>query len=131
MAQVTGALAINNGATTPVAKSFAPERVGPELSTFVEKSFSQSAGFLRLAVGFSPASTARKTSRVDVSFDLPTMVDRGGGVYEQAYVGRFKGYFVIPDQMSSLERKDLRAFVANALNNTLVKGVVEDLDPMY
>jgi hypothetical protein len=53
------------------------------------------------------------------------------GISTVAYVGRFKGYFVIPDTMTALERADLHAFVANALDNAMVKAVVKDLDPMY
>lgn len=130
MAQITGPLSINNGAGTPVAKSFAPERVAPELSTFTERTSGVSAGFPRLSVGFSPASSKRATNRVDIKLDLPVL-HTVANVSTVAYVGRFHGYFVIPDTMTAAERADLRAFVANALDNALVVGVVKDLDPMY
>lgn len=130
MAQITGPLSINNGAGTPVAKSFAPERVAPELSTFTERTSGVSAGFPRLSVGFSPASSKRATNRVDIRLDLPVL-HTVANVSTVAYVGRFQGYFVIPDTMTAAERADLRAFVANALDNALVVGVVKDLDPMY
>jgi len=130
MSQITGPLSINNGAATPVAKSFAPERVSPDLSTFTERSAAVSAGFTRLSVGYSPASSKRATNRVDVKLDLPVL-STVNGVSTVAYVGRFQGYFVIPDVMTALERADLRAFVANALDNTPIMGIVKDLDPLY
>lgn len=130
MSQVTGPLSINNGAATPVAKSFAPERVAPDLSTFTERSAAVSAGFPRLSIGYSPASGKRVTNRVDVKLDLP-ILQTVNSVSSVAYTGRFQGYFVIPDVMTALERADLRAFVANALDNALVMGVVKDLDPLY
>lgn len=130
MSQVTGALSILNGAATPVAKSFAPETVSPEKSTFTERTSPVSAGFLRLSVGLSPASGARATNRIDLGFDFP-VVATVNGVSEVAYTGRFKGYFVVPDVMTSAERADLAAFVANALDNPLVRGVIKDLDPTY
>jgi hypothetical protein len=130
MSQVTGPLSINNGAATPVAKSFAPERVAPDLSTFTERSAAVSAGFPRLSIGYSPASGKRTTNRVDVKLDLP-ILQTINSVSTVAYTGRFQGYFVIPDTMTALERADLRAFVANALDNALVMGVVKDLDPLY
>lgn len=130
MSQITGPLSINNGAATPVAKSFAPERIGSELSTFTERSAAVSAGFTRLAVGYSPASTKRPTNRVDVSVDLPAL-QTVNGVSTVAYVGRFKGYFVLPDTMTAAERADLRAFVANSLDVAQVMAVIKDLDPMY
>lgn len=130
MSQITGPLSINNGAGTPVAKSFAPERVAPELATFTERSPAVSAGFPRLSIGYSPASSKRATNRVDVKLDLPAL-STINGVSTVAYVGRFAGYFVIPDVMTAAERADLRAFVANALDNALVMGVIKDLDPLY
>ena len=130
MSQITGPLSINNGAGTPVAKSFAPERVSPDLSTFTERSAAVSAGFSRLSIGYSPASSKRTTNRVDVKLDLP-ILSTVNGVSTVAYVGRFQGYFVIPDVMTAAERADLRAFVANALDNAAVMGVVKDLDPLY
>lgn len=130
MSQVTGPLSINNGAATPVAKSFAPERVAPDLSTFTERSAAVSAGFPRLSIGYSPASGKRVTNRVDVKLDLP-ILQTVNSVSSVAYTGRFQGYFVIPDVMTALERADLRAYVANALDNALVMGVVKDLDPLY
>lgn len=130
MAQVTGPLSINNGAATPVAKSFSPERVGSDHSSFTERSAAVSAGFTRLSVAYSAASSKRPTNRVDVDVDLPVL-STVNGVSTVAYVGRFKGYFVLPDQMTATERADLHAFVANGLDNALIKGVVTNLDPLY
>jgi hypothetical protein len=130
MSQITGPLSINNGAATPVAKSFAPERVAPDNSVFTERSAAVSAGFTKLAVRYSPASAKRNTNRVDVDVDLPVL-STVNGVSTVAYVGRFKGYFVVPDVMTAAERADLHAFVANGLNHATVKAVVKDLDPMY
>lgn len=130
MGQVTAALSINNGADTPVAKSFAPESIAPGNSVFTERSAAVSAGFYRLSVGFSPATANRKTNRISFELALPT-VSAADGVYSVAYTGRFKGEFICPDTMTQAERRDLHAFVANALDNTLLKAVVRDLDPLY
>lgn len=130
MSQITGPLSINDGQATPVAKSFAPERVSPGDSIFTERSAAVSAGFYKLGIGFSAASSRRPTNRVDISLDLPVLATVNG-VSTVAYVGRFKGYFVLPDTMTAAERADLHAFVANALDNASVKAVVKDLDPMY
>lgn len=130
MSQVTGPLTINDGQATPVAKTFAPERVAPDLSVFNEKSAAVSAGFKKLSIGYSPASSKRATNRIDVKLDYPVL-QTINGVSSVAYVGRFNGYFVVPDVMTAAERADLAAFVANALDNTAVRGVIKDLDPLY
>ncbi len=130
MAQISAPLAIQNGAATPVAKVFAPERVSPESSVFTERTSGISAGFPRLTVAYSAANSKRATNRVDISLDLPVL-STVGGVSTVAHVGRFKGYFVIPDTMGASDRADLAAFVANAFDNANIRGVVKDLDPMY
>lgn len=130
MSQVTGALSINNGAATPIAKSFAPEAISPGHSTFTERSAASSAGFIRLSIGTSMASAKRATNRIDVSLAMP-VVEIVNGVNTVTRIGRFVGYFVVPDTMTSAERADLAAYVANALDNAQIRAVIKDLDPLY
>lgn len=130
MPQITGPLTINDGTATPVAKSFAPQRVSPDLSVFTERSAPISAGYARLGVAYDPANSKRQTHPVDVSLDLP-IVESVNGINVVTKKGLFKGYFVIPDTFTAQNRADLAAFVANALDVTAVRGVVKDLDPMY
>lgn len=130
MPQISAALTINNGAATPVAKTFAPERVAPELSSFTERSASSSLAFPRITVKFSPANAGRRTNRVDYEIDLPKTQDVGG-VATLAATGRFKGYFVVPDTFTAENRADLHAYVVNALSNTVLRAPARDLDPLY
>ena len=71
MSQITGPLTINDGASTPVARSFAPMRVAPEQSIFSEKTSGVAAGYVDLEVKFNPASSQRPTNRIDVAITLP------------------------------------------------------------
>lgn len=130
MSQVTGPLSILDGQATPVAHSFAPERVAPDGSVFTERTAASSAGYLRLGIKYSAASSQRATNRVDVSFTYPVL-QTVNGVSSVAYTGRFAGYFVIPDTMTQAERWNLAAYVANALDATAIRAVVKDLDPLY
>lgn len=130
MSQVTGPLSIMNGAATPVAKSFAPAAVSPDRSLFTERSSASSAGFLKLEVQSSFANGNRKTNRIDINFDMP-VVEVVNSLSQITRVGRFKGYFVIPDTMTDLERADLAAYVANALDNPQIRSVIKNLDPLY
>lgn len=130
MTQVTGPLTIDNGDATPVAKTFSPEKISPDAAVFVERSALSSAGYKRIGIGFSPANGGRKTNRVNIEVSTPILANIGG-VNSVAYTGLFKGYFVIPDQMTSEERADLAAFVANALDNAQIRAVIKDLDPLY
>lgn len=130
MSQVTGPLSINNGAATPVAKSFAPAAVSPGRSIFQERSAASSSGYLTLTVLSANADGNRPTNRVDVNIDLP-IIELVNGTNKVTRVGRFKSYFVLPDTMTAAERADLRAYAANAFDNALVMATIKDLDPMY
>lgn len=130
MSQVTGPLSINDGAATPVAKSFAPIAVSPSVSIFTERTAAASAGFVRLTTKTSPAASNRPTNRVDVEVDLPVL-ETVNGTNKVTRTGRFKGYFVIPDTMTADERAHLHAYVANALDETLIKELVVDLETLY
>jgi hypothetical protein len=130
MPQVTGNLTVNNGAATPVAVNFAPERIAPELSTFVDRSSGVSALYARMSVKFSPAGGNRPTNRVDFDIDYPVGATVNG-VTTVASVGRVRSYAVIPDTWSAADRANLVAFFANALDNASVRGVFKDLDPLY
>jgi hypothetical protein len=130
MPQITGAMTINDGAATPVAKSFAPVAVAPDNSVFAEKSAGTSAGYKQLSYGLSMASASRPTNRVSISLNYPVL-QTVNGVSTVAYVGRFKGDFVVPDVMTAAERADLHAFVANGLAHANIKAAVKDLDPSY
>lgn len=130
MSQVTTPLIINDGAATPVAKTFTPERVSPELTSFAEKSATSSAGFKRITISCSPASSKRGTNRIDVSLDLPVLATVNG-VTTVAHTGRFKGYFVIPDAMVSADRADMHAFVTNAFADSIIRNAVKALDFPY
>lgn len=130
MGQVTGPIVINNGASTPVAKSFLPMSVATALSVFTERSAPFSAGYARIEIGFSPANGGRKTNRIPLKVDLP-VVEQSAGVDTVTRVLRFQGEFIIPDTATATERANLHAYVANALDADLIVNVVRDLDPLY
>lgn len=130
MPQITGPISINNGAATPVAKSFAPMRVAPEQSIFAEKSAGVSAGYTLLKLGFSSASSQRPTTRVDFALDFP-ILNTINGVSTVASVARFRGYWVIPDTLTDAQRADFEAFVKNGIASAPVNAAVKNLDPSY
>lgn len=129
MSQIQAPLTINNGAATPVAVSYGPERVAPELSTFVDRTSGVSALYPRVSIKFSPA-IGRATNRVDLDIDYPvgTTVN---GVSTVASIGRVRSYAVIPDTWNAADRANLVALFANALDNASIRGVFKDLDPLY
>lgn len=130
MSQVTGPIVINNGAATPVSKSFLPMSVSTAESIFTERSAAFPQAYPRIVAAYSPANGGRKTHRIGLKVDLP-VVELVAGVEVVTRTLRFDGSFIIPDTATSSSRADLCAFVTNALGNALVKGLIKDLDPLY
>lgn len=131
MPQVSAAISLNNGAATPVAISFTPERVSSTEATFVDRSAGYSNGYKRITFTFNPANAKRPTTRVGVTFSFPE-ISVVNGVATVIHTARYQnGEFIIPDTMSAASRADLRAFVANGMDQALAISMVKDLDTAW
>lgn len=123
---------INDGAGTPVAQTFAPLSSTVNQTILVNRIGNTAAGHRTLILGYDAAKASRSTHRVSVRLNYPVEVlDSTTGQYKVTHTGRFSGDFVIPDQMTALERDHLAALVKNAIAHAVVNGYVSDLDPMY
>lgn len=127
MAQAA-AVVINNGSA--VAKTFNPERVTPELTVLSERTTGISLAYPRLKMTFSPATANRATNRSSFSVEIPItqVVD---GVTSVAFTLRGKLELILPDGCTDAQRLDLYAFLTNGMANTLIRGNLRDLDPLY
>lgn len=123
-------IVINDGAATPVATTFNPEDITSGVSNFVDRLSGVAIGFRRLVVGTKFAKGSSKVNRTSYSVDYPVtqVVD---GVTVVAYTLRAKLEMIHPDQATTAERNNLYAFVQNGLSNTLIRGALRDLDPIY
>lgn len=124
------AIVLNDGQATPVAVTFSPERVTPERSIFADRSSGISLRFRRLNASFSPSVPNRPTNRSGLTVSVP-VTSTVNGVTTVAFTMIGKLEFVLPDGSSDADRKDLYAFMQNALANTLLRGNLRDLDPLY
>lgn len=130
MAQAA-ALVINDGQATPVAVTFTPESVTPELSTFVDRSSGVAARFRRLSNRYQPATASLKRTRTALSVSAPIWGTLPSGASGVIYTLRGKVDFDFPENCTDAERKDMYAFVLNSLSNTLLRGSLRDNDPLY
>jgi len=125
------AIVLNDGAATPVAVTFSPERVTPERCVFVDRRKTTRALQPSFTIEFSPPSNGRQTYRTNLSFDYP-IEGLVNGVASVIGHGRFvNGDWIVPDFMSDVDRKHMRAFVANAQDHASIKAYIEAYDPMY
>ena len=130
MAQASS-IVLADGQATPANVTFAPERVTPEVSTFVDRATGVASRFRRVSVRFLPANNNRRQNRSSLDISVPVWGTLTSGAQGVLYTLRAKVDLQLPDGSTDAERKDLYAFVSNALSNALVRGSLRDLDPLY
>lgn len=131
-----GNLVINNGASTPVAKTFSPVQELP-IAIFKDKTGGISIGMPAVTISTSAASAKRPSNKWNVRVSVPvleTAAGAGSGGYtppaKVAYTLLADVNVVAPDRSTADQRADVLAFAYNALQTAMVKGVIKDLNPV-
>jgi hypothetical protein len=116
--------------SAPAAHTFEPQSITPDKAVHVDRDSTTSAGQKNLILGVSPARPSRPTNRVTVRLNMPVeyTVD---GVVRVRDIARHSSDTVLPEAMTTTEREDFAAFIMNAYANAVVKGLVEELEPVY
>lgn len=119
-----------DGQNTPATVVFSPLPTKDGIVTFVDRSGGITAGMTVLKVGYSDASVQRPTVKTRYSVEYPVMgtVD---GTLKVIRTLRANVEFVLPDESTDAERKNLYAFAYNGLNHALLKPALRDHDPLY
>lgn len=124
------ALAINDGASTPVEHTFSPVSTTGSKAQWADRSPSIPSGFRLINHEVQPPNGSRVVHRWSMGFSNPTVAT----VDSVDKVVRFSSAQVIlnihPDSTLQ-ERKDLLAYVANALALASVVTSVENIEPFY
>lgn len=94
---------------------------------WVEKSAGIYAGFLQLTS--LVRRTSNRSTKVQVKVSLPALSTDGTNTLIHTSIATVE--VTLPDTMTTQERKDIRAYVANALDNAIIKSSIEDLSPAY
>lgn len=130
MPQFTGAISINDGATTPVAVAYSPELLSSGNTVLVDRREATRELQPSVTITFDRPTPTRKTFKVKHSFAIPikTVV---AGIETVSDIARANVEYVIPQSATLAMRRHLRALVANAESITILRAGVEDLDPLY
>lgn len=128
MAQAT-AIVIKNNAAVDV--TFNPEAIAPALSTYVDRSTGVSAQFPRMSIRYQPAGGSRKSTKTSLKIALPSFGTLPSGAVGILRTARATVDFDFDDGTTDAERKDMYAFIKNALAHALVTGALRDHDPLY
>lgn len=129
MAQAAN-LVLADGQSTPVNVTFAVEQATPALSTFADRASGVPAFFRRITQRISWAGGVKKVNTTALTVTVPVF-GLVNGVNTSLYTLRGKVELTIPQESTDQNRKDLYAFVKNAMSNAILQGAMRDLDPIY
>lgn len=136
MAQIA-AIVINNGAATPVAKTFSPQDATQLAATWIDRTGGIATGMpmLSLTARFADSTSETAVTRINGKIAFPVMEvisNNTNSGYQPlpkvAYTGYGRFEFSLPGRMTLDQRKDVLAFLRNFLANVAVTSAVEGFE---
>lgn len=135
-----GNVVINDGATTPVAHTFAPAGISGITASLADRSGGIPVGYYTMDLSLrqpSPQSLEKMflaTIRIKTPILEQTSPSTATGIQPAPTVGYtpiFEGKFWLPERSTLQDRKNLRAFAKNVMNDAVVTALVETLENVY
>lgn len=139
-------LTISDGQATPVAHTFTPLSIDANgVATFIDRAGGIPLGFGRLDLSLRQppdAKTGQNSSgrvyKATLRLFVPTLEQTSASTSTGIQPAPTKAFdhvanvqFFLPERGTTQNRKDLLAFVTNALQSGAVKTVLTDLEPFY
>lgn len=129
------ALVLNDGQSTPVAKTFSQRGADMHLAVWKDISSGISIGFPSVTISNKERAGSSGAYRVEARVAVPVLETISGdaGGYtpspKVAYTMFGKVELVSPNRATVQNRKDLKAFTANLLVSTLMTETFVDYNP--
>lgn len=127
-------IVLNNGATTPVAKTFAFVMQENGSFSYQDTTAGTYEGYNLLNIRVRPSTAKNMGHKVSVTISVPklavTAPASGSGIQPNpvaAYVTAFRGEFMLPKASDLDNRKDVMAFAQNLFALTAFKNLVLNL----
>jgi hypothetical protein len=136
MSNVTD-IVLNNGESTPVAKTFTPDVVDANLVSYSEKSGVSYLAHPTLSLGRRMPTAQNGNRKATIRVKVPVLEEISGTTTgytpgpKVAYTLLANIDVVIPSRASAAERADLAAFAANGLAHSVINALIEDGDFPY
>ena len=125
-------IVINDGQATPVAHTFEPVRVAPDLVTYHDKVDGISAGYRSITLGRRLPSAQNANGKSSGRIRMPILETAAtaasgftpGPTVAYSLAGNVD--CVIPDRATLDERKDLYAYMTNLIADAVFGDLIED-----
>lgn len=124
-------LTLNDGQAVAVAHTFNPAgNLAPGGAVFEERSAGVAIGYIKVKTTLAQPLGKSKVYRAKAAVELP-ILQTVDGVQQVAYTLRANVEYLIPDQSTDAQRKDLHGYVLSLLTHALTRAALRDLDPLY
>lgn len=132
-------ITINDGQATPVAHTFDPSGLDSNgVHIFHDRSGGIPLGFPKMSLDLRSGNGNSDVYRVKARIDVPVLKEVSGSSpagYSPGpavdFVMRGHVEFVLPNQSTLDNRKDILAYVQNLLTDSVVSAMVEDLESVW
>lgn len=124
------AIVINDGATTPASHTFTPSPIGPNAMSWVDKTGAFPAACSKITATFRQPTNGSKVYKETLKIEVPTgSITNGIGTVDN--VATVICDFLLPETGTLQSRKDLKAYLKNALANSVISDCVEGPEFVY
>jgi len=133
-------IAINDGAASPASHTFTPRRLENGVAKYQDISTGIAAGYPTITLSLREPLKGSKVPmyKATMKFWVPKMETVNSSTYSGITPAPTKAYdcaatleLNLPERSEVGVRKDLRAYIANALAHADVKAMIEDLNMVY
>lgn len=133
-------ITLNDGQATPVAHTFTARRLDAGVAKWQDISSGIAVGFPTLSASLrEPIKGSKQPNyKVQLKIVYPVLEVVNASTYSGITPAPTKAYdcvanleVILPERSTNAARKDVRAYIANALANVDLKSMIEDLNMVY
>lgn len=124
-------ITLNDGQATPVAHVFAPVTTDGSYARLAER-LGSPVGFPTLSTMVRPpVNNGKGVYRVRFTCNVPVTTTDVSGQTVKDHENSFSVEFLISENSTAQERKDILAYCKNLMSNAIATNLVVDLEPQY
>lgn len=133
-------ITINDGQATPVAHTFTARRIDAGIAKWQDLSSGIAVGFPTITATLREPVRGNKSSiyKANVKITLPVLEVVNSSTYSGITPAPTKAYEVVanleilmPERSTLADRKNIHAYLVNALNQLDLKAMITDLNMVY
>lgn len=133
-----GNIVINDGASTPVAHTFAPVTILGTMASYADRSSGISVGYPTITASLTAPSKTSRLYKARLKVVFPVLETISNSTMSGIAPAPTKAYdltadmtFLMPERSTLQDRKDILALAKNLLANAVTTALVENNETIY